>query len=93
MNKGKLAIAFFSGVLGLGIAGAALAQSSNSHPIVLKPGSGNNTIQRGDDGMQSGSGMEGSAEHHSMGGGHSGSGGMGGSSSGGGEGGGGESGG
>lgn len=83
MNKGKLAIAFFSGVLGLGIAGAAFAQSSNSNPIILQPGSGNQKIQRGDDGMQGNSGMEGGGEHEGMGNSHSGgmngSGGMGGS--------------
>ncbi|MEJ2653814.1 MAG: hypothetical protein P8Z69_00615 [Acidihalobacter sp.] len=72
MNKGKFAIAFFSGILGLGIACTAFAQSSNSNPIILQPGSGNQKIQRGDDGMQGNSGMEGGGEHEGMGNSHSG---------------------
>ena len=84
MKKGTFVIAFFTGILGLGAAGAALAQSSNANPIILQPGSGNTQIQRGDDGMQSGSGMTNGGEHEGMGtsnshsGGTNGSGGMGG---------------
>jgi hypothetical protein len=80
MNKGKLVVAFFSGVLGLGVASAAFAQSSNSNPIILQPGSGNQQIQRGDDGMNGNGGAEHEGMNKSHSGSMNGSGGMGGES-------------